>query len=201
MLTAVPRGPVPGQYRLWRYGRARVRDHGGGHGRRSRAGQCRLGPGARALGRGERAQELAQLDELITFFRARKGKAYGFRFKDWTDSKATGELISTGDGANKQFQLVKRYPSGSVVEERAITKPVAGTVHVYKDGIEQLSGWSVDVTTGVVTFIAAPAAGVQITADFEFDVPVRFDSDRMAVTIETFRLHHWQQIPIIELRV
>jgi uncharacterized protein (TIGR02217 family) len=83
---------------------------------------------------------------------------------------------------------------------RTITKPVAGTVHVYKVGIEQPSGWSVDVTTGIVTFKTAPAAGVAITADFELDVPVRFDTDHMAVTIENFRLHRWQQIPIVELR-
>ena len=158
---------------------------------------------AEARGRWDVASGLknqAQLDELIAFFRARKGKAYGFRFKDWTDYKATGQLIGTGDGAIKTFQLVKRYPSGSVIEVRTITKPVAGTVRVYKDGVEQLSGWSVDVTTGVVTFSTAPAAGVAITADFELDVPVRFDTDHMAVTIESFQLHRWQQIPIVELR-
>jgi uncharacterized protein (TIGR02217 family) len=158
---------------------------------------------AEARGRWDVASGLknqAQLDELIAFFRARKGKAYGFRFKDWTDYKASGQLLGTGDGANKTFQLVKRYSSGSVVEIRTLAKPVAGTVRVYKNAIEQLSGWSVNVTTGVVTFTAAPAAGVEITADFEFDVPARFDVDHMAVTIETFRLHRWQQIPIVELR-
>ena len=82
---------------------------------------------------------------------------------------------------------------------RTVSKPVAGTVWIYKDGAEQLSGWSVNVT-GLITFTTAPAAGVEITADFEFDVPVRFDTDHMAVTIETFRLHRWQQIPIVELR-
>ena len=75
-----------------------------------------------------------------------------------------------------------------------------GTVRVYLGGVEQLPGWSVDVTTGIVTFTTAPAAGVEITADFELDVPVRFDTDHMAVTIENFRLHRWQQIPIVELR-
>jgi uncharacterized protein (TIGR02217 family) len=54
----------------------------------------------------------AQIDELIAFFRARRGKAYGFRFKDWTDYKATGQLLGTGDDALTQFQLVKHYPSG-----------------------------------------------------------------------------------------
>jgi uncharacterized protein (TIGR02217 family) len=141
-----------------------------------------------------------QAAALIAFFRARKGRAYGFRFKDCTDYKAAGQQIGTGDDAETQFQLVKHYPSGSVIEVRTITKPVAGTVRVYFDGVEQLSGWSVDVTTGIVTFTAAPAAGVEITADFGLDVPVRFDTDHMAVTIENFRLHRWQQIPIVELR-
>jgi uncharacterized protein (TIGR02217 family) len=68
----------------------------------------------------------AQIDELIAFFRARRGKAYGFRFKDWTDYQATGQLLGTGDDALTQFQLVKHYPSGSVIEVRTITKPVAG---------------------------------------------------------------------------
>jgi uncharacterized protein (TIGR02217 family) len=143
----------------------------------------------------------AQIDELSAFFSGAKGKAYGFRFKDWTDSRAAGQLLGTGDGALTQFQLVKRYPSGSVIEVRTITKPVAGTVKVYLDGVEQLAGWSVDTTIGLVTFSTAPALGVEVTADFEFDVPVRFDTDHMAVTIETYRLHNWQQIPIVELRI
>ncbi len=66
-----------------------------------------------------------QLNELIAFFRARKGRAYGFRFKDWTDYKAIGELIGTGDDAETTFQLVKRYPSGSVTEIHRVTKAVA----------------------------------------------------------------------------
>jgi uncharacterized protein (TIGR02217 family) len=159
---------------------------------------------AEARGRWDVASGLknqAQLDELIAFFRARRGRAYGFRFKDWTDFKAAGQLLGTGDDAEIQFQLVKHYPSGGVIEVRTITKPVTGTVRVYLGGVEQLSGWSVDVTTGIVTFTAAPAAGVQVTADFELDVPVRFDTDHMAVTIETFKLHRWQQIPIVELRI
>jgi uncharacterized protein (TIGR02217 family) len=142
----------------------------------------------------------AQIDELIAFFRARRGKAYGFRFKDWSDYKAGGQLLGTGDDAVTQFQLVKHYPSGSVIEVRTITKPVADTVKVYLDDVEQFAGWSVDTTTGLVTFDTAPVLGVEVTADLEFDVAVRFDTDHMAVTIETYQLHNWQQIPIVELR-
>ena len=142
----------------------------------------------------------AQIDELIAFFRARRGKAYGFRFKDWTDYKATGQLLGTGDAVETQFQLVKHYPSGSVIEVRTIIKPAVGTVKVYLDGAEQLSGWLVDTTTGLVAFSTPPALGVEVTADLEFDVPVRFDTDHMAVTIESYRLHAWQQISVVELR-
>jgi len=88
-----------------------------------------------------------------------------------------------------------------VIETRTVTKPVVGTVKVYLDGIAQISGWSVDTTTGLVTFVTAPALGIEVTADFEFDVPVRFDTDHMAVTIESYQLHNWQQISIVELRI
>ncbi len=98
------------------------------------------------------------------------------------------------------FQLVKHYASGGELETRVITKPVPGTVKIYRDGVEATSGWSVDTATGLVTFTTAPAVGVQITADFAFDVPVRFDSDQMDLTIETYQLGSWGQIPVLEIR-
>ena len=140
-----------------------------------------------------------QVADLIAFFRARRGRAHGFRFKDWTDYQAFAEPLGVGDGTTRSFQLVKHYASGGEVEVRTIAKPVAGTVKVYRDGVEA-TGWSVDTTTGLVTFGIAPGSGVQITADCEFDVPVRFDSDRMDVTIETFQLGTWGQIPVLEIR-
>ncbi|MFA5040980.1 MAG: DUF2460 domain-containing protein [Bdellovibrionales bacterium] len=143
----------------------------------------------------------AQLNTLIAFFRARKGRAYGFRFKDWTDYRAIGQAIGTGDGTTKAFQLVKSYVSGSSSETRTITKPVLGTVVPYLGGVKQTSGWSINTAAGVLAFTVAPAQGVSVTADFEFDVPVRFDTDSMAVTIEQIDLHQWSDIPIIEIRV
>ena len=113
----------------------------------------------------------------------------------------SGELpIGTGDGITTAFQLVKRYASGSQTWVRAITKPVAGTVRIALDGAEQLGGWSVDTTTGVVTFATAPAEGVAITAGFEFDVPVRFDADALDVTLDLERLGSITSIPLLELR-
>ncbi|MCW5716281.1 MAG: DUF2460 domain-containing protein [Bauldia sp.] len=141
-----------------------------------------------------------QVAALIAFFRARKGRAFGFRFKDWTDHQAFAQLLGVGTGTTTSFQLVKRYPSGGEIETRLIAKPVVGTVKVYRDGVEAMSGWAVNTATGVVTFTTAPAAGVQVTADFAFDVPVRFDSDQMDITIETYQLGSWGQIPVLEIR-
>lgn len=142
-----------------------------------------------------------QLDTLIAFFRARKGRAYGFRFKDWTDFTTGNESLGTGDGITTQFQLAKWYTSGAVSEKRLITKPVAGTVQVYKNAVLQTSGVSVNTTTGVVTLTPAPAVGVAIAASCQFDVPVRFDTDRLSAQLEAYGIHSWLDIALVEVRV
>ena len=153
-----------------------------------------------------RADDLAA---VVAFFEARNGRLHGFRFKDWGDHKSclpsgtpspTDQAIGTGDGATTAFQLAKRYASGGQTWVRTITKPVAGTVRVAFDGAEQLGGWTVDTTTGVVTFDTAPTAGVAITAGFEFDVPVRFDTDALDVTLDLERLGSITSIPLLEIR-
>ena len=149
------------------------------------------------------------LAAAVAFFEARNGRLYGFRFKDWADWKlclpsqtpsATDQVIGTGDGTATDFQLVKAYASGAQSWTRAITKPVAGTVLVAMDNVEQASGWTVDTTTGIVSFDSAPAAGVSITAGFEFDVPVRFDTDTLDVTLDLERLGSITSIPLLEIR-
>lgn len=153
-----------------------------------------------------RADDLAA---VVAFFEARYGRLYGFRWKDWSDYKsclpsaspsATDQIIGEGDGSTTQFQLVKVYASGAQSYSRRIVKPVAGTVLLALDGIAQGSGWSVDPATGVVSFAAAPGNGVIVTAGFEFDVPVRFDTDRLDVTLDIGRMGSIASIPLIEIR-
>ena len=153
-----------------------------------------------------RADDLAA---VVAFFEARNGRLHGFRFKDWADFKScppsqtpgpTDQPIGTGNGAATLFQLTKRYTSGSQSWTRAITKPVAGTVTIALNGAPQASGWSVSTTTGLITFTTAPAAGVAITAGFEFDVPVRFDTDALDVTLDLERLGSITSIPLVEIR-
>jgi len=144
----------------------------------------------------------AQLDALIAFFRARKGQADGFRFKDWSDYKVTGQIIGTGNGSNKNFQLVKTYVNGGITETRTITKPVAGTVNIYLAGVLQSgSAYTLDTATGYIAFVSAPGGSVSVTADFEFDVPVRFETDRLSATLDSYGSHSWHDIPIVEIRV
>ena len=142
-----------------------------------------------------------QWQALIAFFRARRGKAVGFRFKDWSDYKAENIQIGVGDDSTTDFQLIKIYSSGSVAVSRDITKPVAGTVDIYVDAVLQSSGVSVDTTTGIVTFDTAPAGSEVITADFEFDVPVRFDTDELGLSMDSFDASSWSSIPLIEVRI
>jgi len=153
-----------------------------------------------------RADDLAA---VVAFFEARHGRLYGFRWKDWSDYKsclpsalpsATDQIIGEGDGSTTQFQLVKVYASGAQSYSRRIVKPVAGTVLLALDGIAQGSGWSVDPSTGVVSFAAAPGNGVIVTAGFEFDVPVRFDTDRLDVTLDIERMGSIASIPLVEIR-
>lgn len=153
-----------------------------------------------------RADDLAA---VVAFFEARNGRLYGFRFKDWADWKsclpsqtpaATDQVIGTGDGTTTDFQLVKAYASGTQTWNRAITKPVAGSVTVAIDGVEQATGWSIDTSAGIVSFTSAPAIGATITAGFEFDVPVRFDTDTLDVTLDIERLGSITSIPLLEIR-
>jgi hypothetical protein len=101
-----------------------------------------------------------------------------------------------GDGETTVFALAKAY--GDLA--RPVTKPVDGTVRVAVDGVE-VTAVSVDATTGLVTFEDPPGEGAVLTAGFEFDTPVRFDADRIDVTLESFEAGRVVAVPLIELRV
>lgn len=162
-----------------------------------------------ALGRrryliGANLRSLDDMAALTAFFEARRGRLYGFRFRDFADFKscapggevaATDQALGVGDGTRRTFQLVKRY--GDVM--RPIRKPVAGSVRVAAGGIEV--GFSLEATTGEATLETAPAAGAAVTAGFVFDTPVRFDTDRIEATLESFGAGRMAAVPLIEVRV
>lgn len=148
-------------------------------------------------------------EQVLAFFYARAGRARGFRLRDWSDWKScsvrgtpapTDQLLGTGDGAQQFFQLRKAYTSGSVTHWRRITRPVAGSVRVALGGIEQAGGFTVAHDTGLVIFDAPVPAGVAVTAGFAFDVPARFDIDRLE-PIHLFEgVVQLPELPIVEVR-
>jgi uncharacterized protein (TIGR02217 family) len=153
-----------------------------------------------------RADDLAA---VVAFFEARNGRLHAFRFKDWSDYKSclpsaapgpTDQIIGTGNGSITTFALTKTYASGAQSWARAIIKPVAGTVTVSLNGVAQGSGWSINTTTGIVTFAVPPTTGAVIRAGFEFDVSVRFDTDELPVTLDIERTGSIPSIPLIEVR-
>jgi uncharacterized protein (TIGR02217 family) len=165
------------------------------------------------IGGGVRAIEEAQA--LVAFFEAQRGRLYGFRFQDFADFSSTplgaapgagvtalDQPIATGDGATRVFQLAKAYGAGAAAYVRPIKKPVAETAQIAVAGVAlATSAFAIDTTTGLVTLSSAPAAGQAITAGFQFDVPVRFDADRIDMTLESFEAARLVAIPLIEIRV
>ena len=155
---------------------------------------------------GSGLRSLDDMAALTAFFEARQGRLYGFRFRDFADFKSCApgaepgpgdQSIGIGDGVTTQFPLVKAYGGTT----RRIAKPVEGTVRVAVDGVEVLEGWSLAVTTGEVTFETAPGEGVEITAGFRFDTPVRFDADRIRTSVASFQAGEVPDVPVVEVRV
>ncbi|WP_339796524.1 DUF2460 domain-containing protein [uncultured Hyphomonas sp.] len=151
---------------------------------------------------GSAALKLDALQDLVAFFEARGGRLHGFRFRDALDDRscavgetpsATDQVIGTGDGVQQGFQLVKAY--GDYV--RRILKPVAGSVLVAVNGVAV--PFSLDETTGEVTLDSAPEAGAVVSAGFRFDCPVRFDTDRLDITLEGFGAGKALRVPLVEL--
>lgn len=157
-------------------------------------------------------RSLDDMAALIAFFEARQGQMVGFRWKDWSDftsclpSKTVAyddQVIGTGDGEAKVFALQKLYRSGAGSYHRPITKPVPGSVRigVQSDQVFEGVDYTVDTTTGLITLAHAPMAGIVVTAGFEFDVPVRFDTDMIQTSVASFQAGEAPDVPVIEVRV
>jgi uncharacterized protein (TIGR02217 family) len=162
-------------------------------------------------GYGLRDKDDAKFAAVVQFFEERRGRLYGFRWRDRFDMSSAptpgvvvtplDQQIGTGDGATTAFQLVKTYGATFAPYARTIKKPVAGSVRIAVNGVELTSGWTVDATSGIVAFAAAPASGAIVKAGFQFDVPVRFDVDYLEIDYTTWKAGQIPNIPVIEIRV
>jgi uncharacterized protein (TIGR02217 family) len=149
---------------------------------------------------------------LIAFFEARRGQLYGFRWKDWSDFKSCApsgrpgfgdQQIAVADGLTRAFQLTKTYASGGHGYVRPIAKPVEGTVLVGISTDEQVLGvdFELELDLGILRFAEPPDAGEVITAGFEFDVPVRFDTDTIQTSVASFQAGEVPNVPVVEIRL
>lgn len=152
-------------------------------------------------------KRITDVDALIAFFVARQGRLHAFRFKDWSDYTMARGTIGTTDGADATWQIVKSYVSGATTATRRITRPVSGTVRLWVDNVERTLGaggseFQVNLSTGVITLGATLAAltGKAIEASCEFDVPARFDTDELPLSLRSAFIGEWSQIPIVEIR-
>ncbi len=174
---------------------------GGGEQRNGRWAHSR-----RRYNAGYGVKSRSDMQAVLAFFEERRGRLHGFLWRDGLDHSTGGAVplptdqeIGTGDGVRTEFQLTKRYGAAFDPYRRPITKPVWGSVRVALDGVELMSGWSVDVTSGVLGFASAPAAGTSVTAGFLFDVPVRFDTDRLDIELNGFDGAEAPSIPLVEI--
>ena len=207
----VSRGPVPRQHQprgARRAGTAHARSSNWPAATRS---ATPAGPTRRR--RYDVAYGIRRADDLaavVAFFEARNGRLHGFRYKDWADYKSclpsqaitpTDQPIGTGNGQPHTFQLLKRYTSGAQTWTRTIAKPVAGTVRVALNGVEQMSGWTRRHHHRRRHLHHRPGRWRRRSrAGFEFDVPVRFDTDTLDVTLDLERLGSITSIPLLEIR-
>lgn len=158
---------------------------------------------------------LRSLDDvaaLVAFFEARSGQLHGFRWKDWADYKSCApsrevgdqdQLIGIGDGTTRVFALQKVYVSGDHSYSRPVKKPVAGSVRVSieRRSMVETEVWEIDTATGMLTFADPVPEGAEVRAGFEFDVPVRFDTDRIAVSVASFQAGDVPVVPVVEVRL
>lgn len=156
-------------------------------------------------------RSLDDIHAVLEFFEQRSGKLYGFRWKDHADYKSClpsktpdsqDQKIGQGDGTEITFQLAKTYGSGTTSYQRTISLPVDETLAIAIDNVEQAetTDYSIDYATGIVTFVSAPATGAAITAGFEFDVPVRFDTDSIEINLAAFDAGQIPDIAIVEIK-
>jgi len=157
-------------------------------------------------------RSLDDVEALIGFFEARQGQLFGFRWKDWGDFKSSlpsaditpgDQFLGFGDEETLVFQLSKTYTSGEASYIRPIFKPVEGTVKIAISGdqLQESIDFSVDHTTGLVSFNHPPDDDAEVTAGFEFDVAVRFDTDLIQTSVASFKAGDVPSVPIIEVRV
>jgi len=148
-------------------------------------------------------QTMDDVDSVRDVFIGARGRAYGFRFKDWSDYEIPVlQAIGTGDGVETAFQIYKRYTNGVRNMDRIITRPISGTLSVEVNSVAQTEGvdYTVSYSTGIITFTAPVPNTEVVTVLCEFDIPVMFERDDLSIALETFDAAVVESIKVREIR-
>lgn len=116
-----------------------------------------------------------EFEQFSSFFRARRGGNFAFRFRDNVDYQVSEQFIAEGDGKLTQCQLVKLYEDPILPYARTINKPVAGSEEFYVNGVNLEV--QVDYNTGLLTLPRPLDKDQILIGNFIFDVAVRFTND------------------------
>lgn len=153
--------------------------------------------------------QINDLQEIISFFEGRNGRAYSFRFRDPIDNKSCPMLdvispfdqeIGIGDGVKTDFQLVKIYGDFENKFIRKIQLPIFGSVQIaINNQIITDENYDINYETGIIIFNAAPPLNSLISAGFGFDCKVRFDIDFLELNLETNKSGRINDIELIEV--
>lgn len=159
---------------------------------------------------------IEDITKLKKFFYQVKGRAIGFRFKDWLDFRVIKEESAVNDGeplTSNVLKLCKVYVlDGATPSYRRITKPVNSALYpentvlpfkLYRNSILVNSyDYTIDYTTGIVTLDNdfTYQSNDVFTFECEFDIPVRFTTDSFKANIESFNSYSWGSITVQEMR-
>lgn len=144
-----------------------------------------------------------QIEGMMRFFRCCRGRNIGFRYKDWSDFTGKNEPVKIIN--SHTLQLMKIYKLDvNTTYERVINKPVKNSIKIQiNDNIIPDTQLEVDYTTGIIVLPnhKIDEENTRVLASFEFDVPVRFNTDYLPVTIENYNFYSLPPIELIEVKI
>jgi uncharacterized protein (TIGR02217 family) len=143
-----------------------------------------------------------ELRTLLGFFMLCQGAFGTFLFQDPSDFQVTGQQIGIGDASTAVFQLQRAM--GATLSGGGFLEPIVApnvVSAIYFDGITQApAAYSVDSTTGLVTFGTPPGSDLIITADFTYYFRCRFVEDKYDFENFMFRLWQLKKLTFISVR-
>lgn len=143
------------------------------------------------------ASAFQELQTLVGFFNQRQGRFDSFLYSDPTDNSVTAEQFGTGNGSQKTFQLIRNW--GGFIEN-VVNVNVFATCFVNGVAVTYGTDYTVDNSTGLLTFVVAPAAGAVLTWTGTYYWRVRFDQDTADFQNFLYQLWTLKQLVLVSVK-